>query len=96
MNLLIIVSDTFRWDYLGAYGNDWIATPNLDVLAAESVLFSQAYAEGPPTLPARRVIKTGRNVFPFSYRPQASDMVQLEGWHPLFAEDTTLAEHLRG
>jgi len=56
MNLLLIVSDTFRWDYLGAYGNDWIATPNLDALAAESVLFSQAYAEGLPTLPARRVI----------------------------------------
>jgi len=95
MNLVIIVSDTFRWDYLGAYGNDWISTPNLDALAAESAVFLDAYAEGLPTLPARRVIMTGRNVFPFTYRPQASDMVQLEGWHPLYDEDVTLAEHLR-
>ncbi len=94
MNLVIIVSDTFRWDYLGAYGNDWIQTPNLDRLASESAVFEDAYAEGLPTLPARRVIKTGRHVFPFTYRPQASDQVQLEGWHPLFDEDVTLAEHL--
>ena len=33
MNLLLIVSDTFRWDYLGAYGNEWIDTPLLDRLA---------------------------------------------------------------
>ena len=30
MNLLIIVADTFRWDYLGAYGNEWIKTPCLE------------------------------------------------------------------
>nr|NIR02469.1 sulfatase-like hydrolase/transferase [Gemmatimonadales bacterium] len=39
MNLIVIVSDTFRWDYLGAYGNDWIETPHLDKLASESAIF---------------------------------------------------------
>ena len=95
MNLLVIVSDTLRWDYLGCYGNDWIETPALDRLAAESALFLDAFAEGLPTIPARRVIMTGRNIVPFAYRPQASDQVQLHGWHPLFDEDVTLAEHLR-
>lgn len=66
MNLVIVVSDTFRWGYLGAYRNDWIRTPNLDSLAGESAIFMDAYAEGLPTLPARRVIKTGRPVFPFT------------------------------
>ena len=95
MNLVIIVSDTFRWDYLGAYGNDWIETPNLDALAGESALFLDAYAEGLPTIPVRRVLMTGRNIFPFvGYRPQKDDGVQLHGWHPLFDEDVTLAEHL--
>ena len=94
MNLAVIVSDTFRWDYLGAYGNDWIETPNLDALAAESALYLDAFAEGLPTIPARRVIMTGRNIFPFQYRPQPSDGVQLRGWHPLFDEDVTLAERL--
>ena len=94
MNLVMIVSDTLRWDYLGAYGNDWIHTPNLDALAKESVLYLNAYGEGLPTLPARRVIMTGRNIFPFSLRPQKSDRVQTYGWHPLFDEDVTLAEWL--
>ena len=95
MNLLLIVSDTFRWDYLGAYGNAWIQTPHLDQLASESAVFEDAFAEGLPTIPARRVLMTGRNIVPFAYRPQASDQVQLHGWHPLFDEDVTLAEHLR-
>jgi arylsulfatase A-like enzyme len=94
MNLVLIVSDTLRWDYLGAYGNQRIRTPNLDRLAAESAVFEDAYAEGLPTLPARRVLLTGRPIFPFRYIPQKSDMVQLPGWHPLFEEDVTLSEHL--
>ncbi len=95
MNLAIIVSDTFRWDYLGAYGNDWIKTPNLDKLAAESAIFMDAYAEGLPTIPVRRVLATGRPIFPFAYHPQPSDSVQLPGWHSLFDEDVTLSETLR-
>ncbi len=66
MNLVVIVSDTFRCDYLGAYGNEWIRTPHLDALAAESALFLDAYGEGLPTINARRVIMTGRNISPSS------------------------------
>jgi arylsulfatase A-like enzyme len=95
MNLVLIVSDTLRWDYIGAYGNDRIHTPNLDRLAAESAVFEDAYAEGLPTIPARRVLLTGRPIFPFKYIPQKSDMVQLPGWHPLFEEDVSLPEVLR-
>ena len=95
MNVVIIVSDTFRWDYMGAYGNEWIRTPNLDALAAGSALFLDAYAEALPTVPARRVLMTGRHCFPFYYRPQRGDHVQLPGWHALFDEDVTLSEHLR-
>ena len=95
MNVLFICSDTFRWDYLGCYGNDWIETPNLDALAREGVVFEDAFAEGLPTLPARRVMHTGRRIIPMRTVPQPSDMVQLPGWHPLFAEDVTLSD-LRG
>jgi arylsulfatase A-like enzyme len=95
MNVLVIVADTFRADYLGCAGNDWIHTPNLDALAADGVRFSEFYAEGLPTLPVRRVFYTGRTVFPFLYIPQKSDTVNLPGWHPLFDEDITMAEWLR-
>ena len=29
-NVVLIVADTFRRDHLGAYGNPFIRTPNLD------------------------------------------------------------------
>ncbi len=94
MNLVLICSDTFRWDYLGCYGNEWIETPNLDALASESALYEQAFAEGLPTLPARRVMVTGRRIIPFEYHPQHSDKVTVPGWHPLYLQDVTLAERL--
>lgn len=31
--------------FLGCYGNDWVATPNLDRLAAEGVVFDQHFAD---------------------------------------------------
>jgi len=95
MNIVIIVSDTFRWDYMGAYGNAWIRTPHLDALAGESALFLDAYAEALPTVPARRVLMTGRHCFPFYVRPQKGDQIQGLGWHALYEEDVTLAEHLQ-
>ncbi len=75
--------------------NARVKTPNLDKLATESATFEDAFAEGLPTLPARRSLLTGRPVFPFKYLAQPSDMVQLAGWHPLFEEDVTLAECLQ-
>ena len=95
MNLILICSDTFRADYLGCYGNEWIQTPYLDQLASEGALFEDAYAEALPTIPVRRVLLTGRRCFPFAHYPQPDDIVQCPGWHPLFAEDVTLSEALR-
>jgi len=41
MNCIVIVSDTFRYDYLGANGNAWIKTPARD--ASASLLMSQRW-----------------------------------------------------
>jgi arylsulfatase A-like enzyme len=62
MNVLMIVSDTVRADFLGARGGD-VATPNLDALAASSADFRRAYACSFPTLPARSDYLTGRMTF---------------------------------
>lgn len=95
MNILWIVADTLRWDYVGCYGNDWIKTPNLDKLAGQSTLFLDAYAEGLPTLPARRAMMTGRPISPARYIPQPSEAIINYGWHPLFDQDVTAAEWLK-
>jgi len=65
MNVVLIVSDTFRWDHLGCYGNEWIRTPNIDRLAEKSVVFDRAYCGSFPTIPNRAELFTGRFVFTY-------------------------------
>jgi arylsulfatase A-like enzyme len=60
MNVIWIVSDTFRKDHLGCYGNKTIKTPSLDEFAAKSVRFERHYAANFPTMPARADFYTGR------------------------------------
>jgi arylsulfatase A-like enzyme len=96
LNLIVIVSDTFRRDNLACYGTKWrhdLATPNLDRFAQNAVVFQDAYAEGMPTLVIRRALYTGRRVIPTYYFHQFEG-VQLAGWHPLYHEDVTLSETL--
>ncbi len=82
MNVIVILADSFRFDYLGCYGNTWIKTPNIDQFAEESTLFENAYAEGLPTIPVRKACFTGRYTLPFS------------GWQPLQPDDKVLSEIL--
>ncbi len=58
-NLLLITIDTLRADHLGCYGYKLIETPNIDKLASEGVLFSQAITPAPITLPSHSSIMTG-------------------------------------
>jgi len=81
-NVICVMLDSLRQDHVGAYGNDWIRTPNLDAFAAESVVFDNAYPEGLPTVPVRTALFTGQHTLPF--RP----------WQPLTGEDITAAEIL--
>lgn len=96
LNLIVIVSDTFRYDNLSCYGPKWLEnleTPNLDRFAEKAVVFKDAYAEGMPTIVIRRTLYTGRRVIPYYYFP-SRDQVQLPGWHSLYYEDVTLSETL--
>jgi arylsulfatase A-like enzyme len=82
MNVIVIINDSLRWDYLGCYGNNWIKTPNIDKLASESAVFDYFYPEGLPTVPCRTTFFTGRFTFPF------------RGWQRLEPTDLLLAEIL--
>lgn len=57
--VVLVTLDTTRADHLGCYGAAGDPTPNLDRLAAESVLFEQAVSPVPATLPAHATIFTG-------------------------------------
>ena len=59
--LLLISVDTLRADALGTYGARPGATPSIDALARESVVFEHAYAPTPLTLPSMASVLTGRH-----------------------------------
>ena len=45
--------------YLGCYGDPYAITPNLDRLAAESILYTNAYSTAPVCAPGRSCLATG-------------------------------------
>ena len=51
-NVVIFLIDTLRADRLGAYGYDKATSPNFDELTKTSVLFTEANAPAPWTLPS--------------------------------------------
>ena len=61
-NVLFIMADQLRWDYLGCAGHPTLRTPNLDALAARGVRFTQAYVQGPVCGASRMSTYTGRYV----------------------------------
>jgi arylsulfatase A-like enzyme/Tfp pilus assembly protein PilF len=87
LNVLLITLDTTRWDRLGAYGDRSAATPNLDRLAGEGVLFEEAIAAAPLTLPAHSTIFTG--LLPPKHG------VRDNGGYVLDPKHTTLAAQLK-
>ena len=80
MNVIVIVSDTFRRDHLGAYGNEWIHTPHLDRFAAEAIVLENHLVGSFPTMPARADLVTGRLSCAFMT------------WEPLPSQLQTIAE----
>jgi hypothetical protein len=43
---IVLSVDRLRTQFLGCYGNAWIATPAIDRLACESIVFDEAHASG--------------------------------------------------
>src|SRR6266852_373600 len=65
MNVIVICSDTFRYDHLGFLEKQPVQTPNLDRLAAESAQFPDFWLCSFPTIVNRIDVFTGRYAFPF-------------------------------
>lgn len=87
LNVIVLTLDTTRADKLGAYGEKNVATPSLDRLASEGVLFEQAIAPAPLTLPAHSTIFTGT--------PPPVHGVRDNGGYVLDPRHVTLAEVLK-
>ncbi len=88
-NILLILADDLGYGDLGCYGQQRIATPHLDRLAAEGIRFTQAYAGSTVCAPSRCVLMTGRHTG--HARVRGNRYPDL----PLRPEDLTLAELLQ-
>ena len=60
-NILFILCDDMGFGDLGCYGQQHISTPNIDRMAAEGMLFTQAYAGSPVSAPSRATLMTGQH-----------------------------------
>lgn len=88
-NIVFILMDDMGWRDVGFMGNEFVETPNLNRLAKEGLIFSQAYASAPNCAPTRACLMSGQ------YTPRHGiytvvDPRQPPGspWHKLQAADS--------
>ncbi|WP_422382858.1 sulfatase-like hydrolase/transferase [Roseibium album] len=86
MNILFIMYDQLRFDYLGCAGHPHLHTPNFDRVAAMGVRFTNAYVQSPICGASRMSFYTGRYV--------SSHGAAWNGF-PLRVGEHTLGDHLR-
>lgn len=79
-NVLLITLDTTRADRLGYHGYTAAKTPALDALAARGVVFDDAIAQVPLTLPSHGTILTGR--FPKEFGVRINNQGAIGDTHP--------------
>ncbi|MDP2087468.1 MAG: alkaline phosphatase family protein [Gemmobacter sp.] len=85
-NILFIMFDQLRWDYLSCAGHPHLHTPHIDALAAEGVRFTRAYVQSPVCGASRMSFYTGRYVHSHGAT-----------WNrvPLKVGERTMGDHLR-
>ncbi len=89
-NIILIIADDLGYGDLGCYGQELIATPNIDRLAEEGLRFTQAYAGGPVCSSSRSVLMTGLHG---GHTPARDNVPHYPTY--LDDEDVTMAEVLR-
>ena len=85
-NILFIMFDQLRWDYLSCAGHPHLQTPHIDALANDGVRFSRADVQSPVCGASRMSFYTGRYVHSHGAT-----------WNgvPLKVGERTLGDHLR-
>lgn len=86
MNILFVMYDQLRFDYLSCAGHPHLQTPNFDRVAKMGVQFSNAYVQSPVCGSSRMSYYTGRYV--------SSHGAAYNGF-PLRVGEQTLGDHLR-
>ncbi|RJP21298.1 MAG: DUF4976 domain-containing protein [Candidatus Abyssobacteria bacterium SURF_5] len=59
-NIIFILTDDHRWDYMSCSGHSFLQTPNIDRLANEGILFENAFVTTSLCSPSRASFLTGQ------------------------------------
>ncbi len=86
-NVILISMDTTRWDAISSYDAPEITSPNIGALGRENVVFENAFAPMPVTLPSHASLLTGKI-------PPAHGIFD-NGRYSLAEKHVTLAEVLK-
>lgn len=101
-NVVFILVDDLGWKDLGCYGSTFHETPNIDRLAAQSNLFTNAYTPNPVCSPTRASIMTGKYPSRIGITdwipgddPKDRKYLGVEDMNQLPLEEVTIAETLK-
>lgn len=103
-NIVFIYIDDMGWRDLSVMGSEYYETPNIDRLASEGMLFTNAYANAPNCAPSRAALlsgtygpRTGIYTVASAARGRAENrrLVPVENKTTLELEVVTLAESLQ-
>ena len=92
-NIIFILADDLGNFDLGCYGQKLIKTPNIDRIAAEGMLFKQAYTGATVCAPSRSCLMTGQHTGHTTVRANWS--LRTKQRVPLNAGDVTVAKVLK-
>lgn len=101
-NVVFILVDDLGWKDLACYGSTFYETPNIDRLAAQGHVFTNAYTPNPVCSPTRAAILTGRYPSRIGITdwipgndPKTMPLLGPEDLHELPLEEVTFAETLK-
>jgi arylsulfatase A-like enzyme len=92
-NIIYILADDLGYGDVGFNGQSKFATPNIDKLATEGMVFTQHYSGSTVCAPSRSTLLTGMHTGHTAIR--GNKEVQPEGQYPLPDSTYTLAEMLK-
>jgi arylsulfatase A len=105
-NVVLIMADDLGWKDLHCYGNENVDTPNIDRLAKQGLLFTDAYSASPVCTPTRAALMTGESParlnitnhaagHPPNFRKPGTNLIEPIWLRHLPLERVTLAEQLK-
>lgn len=92
-NIVLIMADDLGYGDISCYGNAYINTPNLDLLASNGVLFTDYHSNGSVCSPTRAALMTGK----YQQRTGVEGVVTAKSHREvgLALSEVTLAEELK-